>query len=87
MSQLSIDMIRQKNRIAALKRNQKYRKEVRKRQQVYICDHPNCGRVFKNWGNLVTHERTHLPRQMIVCSICQKKLKSESALKTHMTVP
>ena len=80
----TIDTIREKYRIVALNSNQKYRKEVKESQVVYVCHQPNCDRVFRTSGHLSIHQKSHIPRQMRVCPICQKKCKSDSALETHI---
>ena len=75
------DPIRNKNRIAALKRA----KDRRDRQEVYACHQPNCDRVFHYPWHLANHQRSHIPRQVKVCPICQKKFSCHSVLDIHIS--
>ena len=70
-----------KNRITALKRQ----KNRRERQEVYACHQPNCDRVFHYPWHLANHQRSHIPRQIKVCPICQKKFLCDSLLDIHIS--
>ncbi|CAO3584963.1 unnamed protein product [Absidia cylindrospora] len=59
--------------------------QIPENNKPYVCEHPGCGRAFKQYGNLKTHVRKHTGERPYQCNFegCGKNFAQLGNLKTH----
>ena len=56
-----------------------------KRKKEYICEEPNCGKIFKDKTSLKKHIIIH-GEKLYICEICKKRFLDNSKLRRHSLV-
>ncbi|XP_068223593.1 zinc finger protein 143-like isoform X2 [Palaemon carinicauda] len=50
----------------------------------FVCNYPNCEKLYSNAGHLRIHQRTHTGTKQHECGICKKTFTTRYALKSHI---
>ena len=56
-----------------------------KRKKEYVCEEPNCGKIFKDKTSLKKHIIIH-GEKLYICEICKKRFLDNSKLRRHSLV-
>lgn len=52
--------------------------------QIWRCDHDQCGRIFSKKGYLASHVQSHSASKPYVCELCDKTFRTTGYLKQHI---
>lgn len=53
---------------------------------IYVCEHPECGKQFDRLHNLKSHEKSHQADRPFACGQCQMRFQRNHDLKRHQRI-
>ena len=64
-----------------------YNQRTGRWSQAFICDHEDCGKVFRKWHNLFDHLRIHTKERPFLCpdENCPQTFTQLSNLNKHLS--